>query len=374
MNLMDGRGEATVRPVEHTLRWVVVTFRLLAALWSLALILAVVLGGSPGDRPVMAGTASLAAGWAVFTLVGARRGFLGHIPFALADGLVISVLSAAGLVAGTEDFISGGYPGSWLFVVAFVANLRWTLAAGVFLVLEHTVIHLLMGLGPVRTTGTFQFLVFALIAGWAFDSVRERERLRLVAEERLASEQRIAVRLEEGTRLARKLHDSVLQTLKAIQSEAENPEQVRYLARWQERGLRSTIEDLRSEYEGGFRARLLAVRDEVDDLYQTVTTKAVIRNDAEITPNLEVALDATHEALTNAAKHSGADLVDLYAEISDGWVTVNVRDRGHGFDPSATGRGSSMSMVDPVETIGGVVEVVSKRGTGTEVTIRVPVQ
>jgi signal transduction histidine kinase len=363
--------------VDVTLRWVVVAFRLLAWVWALALIGVVILKGAPGSRPVLAAAAAVATLWAGFTVWASRSSDRLHSPwFAVADGVVVFALGAAGWIAGTEDFVSGGYPGSWLFVVAYATNLRWTMLAAVALTLEHVVIHDLMNLGLGRTVGTFQFIVFGLIAGWAYEALRLHEQRRHEAETRLEEERRQAVRLEQGARLGQLLHDSVLQTMQAIRSGADDPKQVRYLARWQERELRRTIEELRSPYQRSFRAELLAVRDGVEDLYRSMQIAEVIRDDAEMTPALEVGLGAAREAMTNAAKHAGVEKVDLYAEVSDGSAVIHVRDRGQGFDPSVgpKGHGWAISVEGPIESVGGSVTVDSAPGAGTEVTIQVPAE
>lgn len=363
--------------VEVTLRWVAVAFRLLAWVWALALIGVVILEGKPGSRPVLASAAAVATVWAGVTVWASLSKDRLRAPlFAVMDGLVVFGLSAAGWFAGTEDFVSGGYPGSWLFVVAYASNLRWTMLAAVSLTIEHIVIHDLMNLGLPRTVGTFQFIVFGLIAGWAYEALRLHELRRKEAEGRLEEERRQAARLEQGAKLGQLLHDSVLQTLQAIRTGAADPKQVRYLARWQERELRRTIEELRSPYDRSFRAELLAVRDGVEDLYRSTRIAEVIRDDAEMTPSLEVGLGAAREALTNAAKHAEVEKVDLYAEVSNGSAVIHVRDRGRGFDQSTgpSDHGWNMSVLSPVEAVGGAVTVESSPGAGTEVTIRVPLQ
>ena len=368
-------GSNSVQPVEHTLRWVVVTFRELSAVWVVGLVVVDLTGPEPGDKFILIASAVLAVAWGVVTVWASRGELLGTVRFAVVDGLVVLLLSLSGWFAGSRDFVSGGYPTSWLFVVALASSLRWTLIAGGSLMVVHTAIHLMMELGLTRTFGTFQFLVFALIAGWAFDAIRDRERLRVEAEARLSEEQRTAVRLEEGTRIAQKLHDSVLQTLQAIKSESESPQQIRYLARWQERELRRTIAELRSSHQDSFRVGLLTMRDGVEDLYATVRILDVIRDDAVMSPPLSVALSAAREAMTNAAKHSGSERIDLYSEISDEWALIHVRDRGIGFADEQVDRshGTSMSIVEPVASVGGSTKILSSPGSGTEVTIRVPV-
>ena len=84
---------------------------------------------------------------------------------------------------------------------------------------------------------------------------------------------------------------------------------------------------------------------------------------------------ATREALVNAAKHSGAAKVDVYAEVLDERVEVFVRDRGVGFDPEAVDddrQGISRSIRGRMERAGGEVELRSTPGRGTNVTLTLP--
>ncbi len=234
---------------------------------------------------------------------------------------------------------------SWLFVAAIAWRLRGAVIASVLLTAWMAVLHELMGFELTRSVGSIQFIVVAVVAGWTFDAIREREALRLQAEEEraeaeseLAAQQQSATRLQERTEIARELHDSVLQTMKLISAAADDPSEVRYLARAQERDLRRTINEYRSPYEDSFRARLLEARAAVEDSCR-VHIEQVIRDDAEMNPSLGALVDAAKEAMTNAARHSQSPTIDLFAEVRSGGVQVNVRDRGIGFDPEQVGEG-----------------------------------
>ena len=366
--------EGVAPPVNDTLRGVAAGYRAVVWVWMLILVTVEALGNDPGNRWVLAGAMMVATVWLGVSLWASRQNKrLGSPWFAISDGIIALALSAAGWLAGTNDFVSGGWPGSWLFMVAFAANLSWTLAAGMVLVAVNICLHLLHDLPAGRTAGTFQFIALALVVGWAFDSLRDREGLRLAAETALARQKEETARHQERSRLADHLHDSVLQTLHAIRVDAQNADEVRYLARRQERELRRTIEEFRSPYADSFKARLLRYRDEVEDLYREVQIVDVIRDDKLVTPALEVALAAAREALVNAGKHSGAAQIDLYSEISDRQAIIQIRDRGIGFDvPASHERGLGMRVADPIGGVGGRVEVTSRPGEGTEVTIRVP--
>jgi signal transduction histidine kinase len=87
--------------------------------------------------------------------------------------------------------------------------------------------------------------------------------------------------------------------------------------------------------------------------------------------DLEALVEATREALVNAARYSGAAEISLYGEVNREAVAVTVRDRGRGFDSGQTGggRGIAESIVGRMERHGGAAEVRSRPGEGTEVNL-----
>jgi PAS domain S-box-containing protein len=87
------------------------------------------------------------------------------------------------------------------------------------------------------------------------------------------------------------------------------------------------------------------------------------------------------EALTNARKHSGATRVHVtLARPRARRVRLEVRDFGRGFDPSASSQNTAgpgekvglSSMRERVALLGGVLELKSKPGVGTNVIAEVP--
>lgn len=191
-----------------------------------------------------------------------------------------------------------------------------------------------------------------------------------------ADERRERIRAEERADLAAHLHDSVLQTLTLIQNRAADPKVASTLARQQERELRRWLyADHDPDPDNGFRDGLAAVAAEVEDQYG-VTIECIQVGEAELDPRLRAVLAATREAMINAAKFAGTPLVSVYAEVGDGHVEVNVRDRGVGFDPAAVPtdrRGIADSIVKRIDRIDGMTTIRSRRGAGTEVRIGVPV-
>nr|WP_223243123.1 sensor histidine kinase [Streptomyces sp. CBMA123] len=77
------------------------------------------------------------------------------------------------------------------------------------------------------------------------------------------------------------------------------------------------------------------------------------------------------ELLTNVAKHSGAQAVELTASAGDGSVRLMVRDDGHG--GAAVGAGTGLAgLAERLAAVDGVLRVDSPRGGPTVVTAELP--
>ncbi|QWC86803.1 PspC domain-containing protein [Nocardioidaceae bacterium] len=184
------------------------------------------------------------------------------------------------------------------------------------------------------------------------------------------------VRSEERADVATHLHDSVLQTLALIQRSAHDPATVSRLARGQERELRTWLFADRPtggalDLAEGLRTAAASVEDGTG-----VTVDVVVVGDlAADDPLVEPLVAAAREAVTNAARHSGAPSVDVYAEVAPDLVEVFVRDRGRGFEVTEVAedrRGLRHSIAGRLERAGGTSHVRTHPGWGTEVTLRVP--
>ena len=74
--------------------------------------------------------------------------------------------------------------------------------------------------------------------------------------------------------------------------------------------------------------------------------------------------------MVNAAKHSGAPKVDVYAELSAKRAEVFVRDRGHGFELESVADdrlGVRNSILGRMERHGGTASIRTAPDEGTEV-------
>jgi len=96
--------------------------------------------------------------------------------------------------------------------------------------------------------------------------------------------------------------------------------------------------------------------------------------DAELPEPVEVAsYYLVSEALTNAAKHARASVLQVDAETDDGVVRLSVTDNGvGGADPEA---GSGLvGLRDRVEALGGDLRISSAPGHGTAVRATIPIE
>jgi len=190
----------------------------------------------------------------------------------------------------------------------------------------------------------------------------------------LLAERRRRIRSEERADMAAHLHDSVLQTLALIQKQS-NDASVVSLARRQERELRVWLfEDKAMNPNLGFRAGLEAAVAQVEELYH-LPIEVIVVGDCPMDDDIAALLNATREAVTNAAKHSGADRVDVFAEVGGKAIEVFVRDTGVGFDAREIDddrAGVRDSIIGRVERHGGSATVHGNVGQGTEVELRIP--
>ena len=177
------------------------------------------------------------------------------------------------------------------------------------------------------------------------------------------------VRADARADMAAHLHDSVLQTLAMIQRQADDPKAVQQLARRQERELRNWLygDELP---EATLKAALTAAAAEVED-ERGVPVELVMVGDCDTSEAIQALVRAAREAMVNAAKHSGADKIDVYAEVDEESVEVFVRDRGHGFDVDAVAEdrmGVKGSIIDRMARHGGTATIRSateRRHRGT---------
>jgi two-component system sensor histidine kinase UhpB len=212
---------------------------------------------------------------------------------------------------------------------------------------------------------------------------------RLEAERRRASSAALDAQEEERARVARDLHDEVNQSLTGLllrleaarekappQLEAELAE-IRALANraLQElltlaRQLRPTaLDDLGLAAALSSHVAELGRQSEIEAGFSAEGELASVPQDVQI-----VVYRVAQEALSNAARHSGADRVDVRLALADGAVELTIADDGRGFtfDQASTGLGLA-GMRERALLVNGDLRVESRPQVGTSVRLRVPI-
>jgi len=77
------------------------------------------------------------------------------------------------------------------------------------------------------------------------------------------------------------------------------------------------------------------------------------------------------EAITNAAKHAQASMVEIQALASNGVLELTIEDDGVGGADPARGSGL-IGLADRVAALGGAFAIASPRGGGTSLRVNVP--
>jgi len=319
---------------------------------------------------------------------------------------------AAGLASGLAFllFVAGvfnsGWPSSWawpqVFTVAGLALIWRNASPGEQVTLRRLAEPLSAAAGPARPgrRSAIRLTIAGLLvfggAGWLASAHESLALLRplggvvlviaglvlllgpwwLRIARDLVLERQAKIRAQERLDIAARVHDSVLQTLALIQRRADDPQKVVQLARLQERELRSWLFEGRDPAETDITvaAGVRQIQQDVESRYG-VPVEAVTVGDCELDENLNALLAAAREATVNAAKWSGASVVSLFAEVEPDSVSLVVRDRGKGFDPSAVPedrKGLAESVHGRMTRRGGTALVTSAVGEGTKVSLKMP--
>jgi NarL family two-component system sensor histidine kinase LiaS len=216
----------------------------------------------------------------------------------------------------------------------------------------------------------------------------ELNRMSAQLQELIRTRQQLAG-LEERNRLARDLHDSVKQQVFAISMNLgtvqtlwdRDPAQARgkleaamNQAQQAQKELAMLIQTLRPIQMQG-KGLVQALGEFLQD-WQTqsgIHAEYQAGEGISLTDEKEQALfRVAQEALSNAARHSGAANVHVALSAQGGQVIMSVADNGHGFDPDkATGGFGLKSMRERVQSHGGTLEIKSG-GNGTQITAMMP--
>ncbi len=211
---------------------------------------------------------------------------------------------------------------------------------------------------------------------------------------------RLEERVAERTRIARELHDTLLQNFHGLLLRFQGaynhlpsrPEEARKaLGAALDRGAeaitaaRDTVQELRSpplmtnELSGAIAALSEELRAAQSEGLSPAVEVEVEGAGRELHPILRDEIyRITAEALRNAFRHAHAERIDVAIRQGDHEFRIAVKDNGRGIDPEILKQGSRPShwglpgMRERAESIGAELDVWSSNGNGTEVSLRVP--
>ena len=215
-----------------------------------------------------------------------------------------------------------------------------------------------------------------------FGKIRLEDRLRDLGRRLLKAQE------EERSRIALELHDDVSQQavalaidLQRINDSSQGPVQkIVRDAQKRVKSLLKSVHDLSHRLHPA-NLRLVGLLGALGQLQRDlscpgITITVASENVPAILPD-DIALclfRIAQEAMQNAIKHSGARNIRVQLTAGMEAVALKVIDDGSGFDvAAAAGRGLGLiSMHERAESVGGKLEMVSRKGAGTRLQVTVP--
>ena len=253
-----------------------------------------------------------------------------------------------------------------------------------------------LALPPWWTPGRFLVLVAALLAVIAAFLLWNILLRRLVDKrgtelmQTRLSQEASELKVQERTRIAVELHDTIAQNLTGVSLEIDSAEQ---LAAKDTRGLMMhlgmaarTLQSCRNELRNclwDLRSRAL----EEDDLNEAIRrTIAPMIPDVDLSIRFNVARknltdDSAHvlmrivrELVMNAVRHGGATVVRIAGCLEDDVLRFSVSDNGSGFDPLTCpgvmqGHFGLQGIRERINQFGGEMQIASAPGKGCKVSI-----
>jgi signal transduction histidine kinase len=236
-------------------------------------------------------------------------------------------------------------------------------------------------------------VVLFVVVSWVWALRRQVDRKRVV----IAQQARHAAALEERSRIARELHDTLEQGLtglslqmKALETDLnDTPESARsrlaaarQMLRQSRALARNAIRELRSEAVpprlDGLIDGLKRIADAWNQSGALKVKVALIGSPRPLPASLENhLLGIGTEAMTNAVKHGRAAVIQVDIAFRAAEIAVRVQDNGAGFDPAqeldqSSGCFGLLGMRERAREIHGELRIQSHPGHGTEVSVIAP--
>lgn len=231
----------------------------------------------------------------------------------------------------------------------------------------------------VPATAIFTFLITAFF-GWAMT--------------RRITALRLEERVSERTRIARELHDTLLQSVVSASMQLhvaatklpdDSPAKplftrvLQLLGQMIEEG-RNAVRGFRvGDREGQDLERAFSMIPQELDIQQPIDFRVIVEGRPQsLHPIIrDEVYSIGREALVNSFRHSGAHRIEVELEFADTQLRVVVRDDGRGIDTRVlqygrAGHWGLSGMRERAQKIGGTLKVMSHASNGTETELLVP--
>lgn len=191
----------------------------------------------------------------------------------------------------------------------------------------------------------------------------------------------------ERTRVARELHDDIGQQLAILSVDLDaltfdqTPVDPRELTRAQARvhSIVSSVHELSLKLHPA-KLQLLGLVAALGSLRYEFSPQLIAFSHRDVPQAIDSDVSlclfrVAQEALRNAVTHSGAEHVLMDLTGASAGLALTVTDDGHGFDVATLNGGLGLtSMKERIESIGGVLDIDSASGSGTRLTVTVPIR
>jgi two-component system, NarL family, sensor histidine kinase UhpB len=294
------------------------------------------------------------------------------VVFAGALVLAISPVTVSARVTTGEALLLAA--GAVVAIAINIILMRRALAPLRALASEMAAVDLMRPAGPEARTVSREGPGEVATLARAYDAMLER----LTAERRASGRRAIEAQEAERARIGRELHDEVGQALTGVALELQAGElgAAREALRAASDGVREVTRGLRPEAldDFGLRGALVALATSLADRTGVRVVRELPPALPPLPPESElVVYRVVQEALTNVARHAGAENVTVRVRPVDGRLEVAVVDDGFGREDAPEGTGIQ-GMRERALLIGARLTVMrAADGHGTEVRLEVPV-
>jgi signal transduction histidine kinase/ligand-binding sensor domain-containing protein len=258
-------------------------------------------------------------------------------------------------------------------------------------------IKVIIGTHPLQTVLAYIVYFFCLIgavAGFIFyKNFKNKERIEQLKK---YSSEILEIQERERRRIARGLHDSIIQNLFAIKLkfvyfENKLPEKLKPTSEEIKKALDETSQEVREISHNLHPVILddLGLPEAINRLCREFTNRngiSIIYEQSEIPDNLKSDLQINiyriiQEALANVEKHAEAKKVILSFQSYDSVMEFMIKDDGKGFDKNFSGTQAGekvhfglRNIRDRVDLLNGEINIDSQPLAGTRINIKIPVK